>query len=86
MSEKTIIKNQAKFQVFLTLYSSAIVGCASRKQDPQINIHEQARKIAKSADAVAEAAFKEFEGHLPDVGMAPSPEEGKNSVIELPTK
>lgn len=85
MSEKLIIKNQAKFQVYLSLFSSAVVGCSARKQDPQINIHEQARKIAKQADAIAVETFNQFETHLP-TEPRPVEESGlkKGDVIEMP--
>jgi len=86
MSDKLILKNQAKFQVYLSLFSSAIVGCSSRKQDPQVNIHEQARKIAKSADAIAVKAFNVFEDHLPDVHDIEEGGPKKATIIQMPEK
>ena len=78
MSEKLLIQNQAKFQVFLSLFSSAIVGCASSQKAPTT--------IAKRADDIAVAAYERFETHIPEAHeiVEGGPKQGK--VIQMPEK
>lgn len=88
MTEKIYIKNQAMFQVFMAFFSSAVVGCSSRKQDPDVNIHEQGRKIAKQAESIAVEAFQRFDAYIPDNSPPAANDEThkkKGEVIKLPT-
>ena len=54
---KFLIKNQAEFQVFITLFSSAIVGLSGKTTDENM--------IIQKADKIACLGIERFNTHIP---------------------
>lgn len=96
MSDDLIINNPAKFQLFASLLSSAVIGVTTthpKETDPET--------IARRADKIAMEAMKRFEKRLPDAGpvndapasprpgvgiIVPGGEERDDGAPEMPIK